>query len=106
MLQREIGEIFKELPSAFGIVDDIFTVGFDDQSTDHDRTLSRVLQICREENLKLNEKSKCHFRGTSIPFFVDIIYTYGIQPDPLIFHLLTEIPLPKPKRKYNPSWTL
>ena len=32
------GGIFKELPNAFGIADDIVIVGYDDDGTDHDST--------------------------------------------------------------------
>ena len=39
MCQRKIGEIFKDLPSVFGIADDILVVGYDVDGKDHDDTL-------------------------------------------------------------------
>ena len=68
MFQRKIDEIFKDLPNAFGIADDTLVVGYDVDGKDHNNSLVRVLQICRQENLKLN-KDKCHFRCTSVPFW-------------------------------------
>ena len=69
MFQRRMDEIFKELPNMFGIADDTLVVGYDDYDRDHDNTLRRVLQICREVNLKLY-KEKSHFRCFSVAFFV------------------------------------
>ena len=54
-------KIFKDLPNVFGITDDILALGHDREDKDHDDTLQKVLQICRQVNLKLN-KDKCHFR--------------------------------------------
>ena len=72
MFQRKIDEIFKDLPNVFGIAEDILVVGYDIDGKEHDDVLWRVLQICREVNLKLN-KNKCHFTCTSDPFFGEII---------------------------------
>ena len=59
----------KNLPNAFGIADDFLVVGYDSDGKDHDEMLWQVLQICRHMYLKLN-KDKCHFRFTSVPFWV------------------------------------
>ena len=59
--------VFKEITKIFGVADDILIVGYDADDTDHDRTLYKVLQIHRTENLKLN-KDKCYLRCTSVPF--------------------------------------
>ena len=60
------------MPNAFGILDDTLVIGYDDDGTYHDATVHKVLQRCKEVNLKLN-KEKCHFRCTSIPFFGEVI---------------------------------
>ena len=72
MFQTEIDEIFKDLPHIFGIANDILVVGYDTDHKDHDDTLERVLQICRQGNLKLN-KDTCHFRCMQVPFLSKII---------------------------------
>ena len=48
MIQRKVDQIFKELPNVFGTADQSFIVGYDDDSTCHDRTLCRVHQICKK----------------------------------------------------------
>ena len=49
-----MNEIFKELPNAFSIADDILIVGYDDIGADHDITLCMLLQICWKENFLVN----------------------------------------------------
>ena len=60
------------MPNVFSIVDDSLIAGFNVQGKNHNEPLDRVLQICRQANLKLN-KDKHLFRCTSIPFFDKII---------------------------------
>ena len=73
MFHRKIGEIIKDIPNVFATIGDILAEGHDRNGTDHDKTLHRVVQICRKENLKLN-KDKCYFRCTSVPFFGEIFH--------------------------------
>ena len=68
MFQCKINEIFRNLPSIFGIADDILIVGYDIDGKDHDEMLQQALQICRQVILKIN-KDICCFRCTSVPFF-------------------------------------
>ena len=56
-------------------------IAYDNDDTDHDAMVHKVLQRCKEVNLKLN-KEKFHFRCTSIPFFGEEILRRGVQPDP------------------------
>ena len=68
MFQKKIIKIFKGLPNVFGIADDILIVGSNADGRDHDRILRQVMQVCHQENLKLNNNN-CHFRCTKIPLF-------------------------------------
>ena len=68
IFQRKIEEIFRQLQNVFGITDDFLVVGYHHDGTDPDRTLHRVLLICKNENLKFYE-GKCYFRCTSVTFF-------------------------------------
>ena len=72
MFQRKIDEILKDMPNVFGIVDDILVAGYEADGKDHDETVWRVLQRCRQVNLKVN-RDKCHFRCTSVPFIGEVI---------------------------------
>ena len=67
------------MPNVFSITDDILVVGYKENGRDHDETVQKVLQRCREVNLKLN-KDKCHFRCTSVPFFGEVILRIRVQP--------------------------
>ena len=60
---------------------DILIKGFDEWGKDHDDKLEKVLQVCRQVNLKLN-KDTCLFRCTNIPFFCEVILWQGVNPDP------------------------
>ena len=55
MFQRRIDKLFHRVPNVFGIADDILIVGFDDFGKDHDETVSKVLEIWRKANVKLNK---------------------------------------------------
>ena len=49
MFQRKIDEIVKELPNVFSIVDDMLVIGYDSNGATYDRTICKLLQICRKE---------------------------------------------------------
>ena len=68
MFQRKKDKIFQDLSNVFGIANDISVVGYEVDGKDHDKTLQRVLQMCRQLNLKLTT-DKGHFRCTSVLFF-------------------------------------
>ena len=70
--QNKIDKIFKYLPNSFGITGNIYIVDYDYDGKGHDRTLRPVMQICYQQNLKLN-KNKCHFRCMRVPFVGKII---------------------------------
>ena len=86
------------MPDVFGIADDILVAGYSTDGKDHDDRVQRVLQRCREVNLKLN-KEKCHVRCTSLPFFGEVISRNGVQPDPHKVSTLVEMPPPNNKKE-------
>ena len=98
MFQCKIDEIFSDMPNVFGITDDMLVIGYDDDGTDRDAMVHKVLQRCEEVNLKLN-KEKCYFRCTSIPFFGEVILRRGVQPDPQKFKALIDMPPPNNKKE-------
>ena len=103
MFQHKIDEIFNDMSNVFGITDDVLVVGYEDDGKDPDETMQKVLQRCREVNLKLN-KDKCHFRCTSIPFFGEVILRNGVQPDPQKIKALIEMPPPTIKGSARLFW--
>ena len=53
MFQCKIDKIFNDMPNIFGIADDILVIGYDNDGTDHDAMMCKVLQRCDEVILKL-----------------------------------------------------
>ena len=48
MFQRKIDKKVKDLPNVFGISHDSLVTGHDRDANNHDDTLQRVPQICRQ----------------------------------------------------------
>ena len=61
----------------------IFGYGEDDEAAerDHDLKLLKLLELCREQNLKLN-RSKINFKQKSVKFLGHIVSSDGVKPDP------------------------
>ena len=101
IFQSKIDEIFKHLPGAFGITNDILIVGFERDGKDHDETLQRVLQRCGQVNIKLN-KDKFHFRCTQV---LSLVKLFPEMVSNLIHKKLNAmmgIPSPKNQKKRTP----
>ena len=79
------------------IADDVLVAGYEAKGRDYDKTIQRVLQRCRQANLKLNT-DKCHVRCPSVLFFGEIITWNGVQLDPQESMALVEMPPPKIKK--------
>ena len=94
MFQRKTDEIFKDMPNVYGIVDDTLVAEYDADGKDHNKTVWRVLQRCRQVNLMLH-KDNCHFRCTSVPFFGEVISWNGVKPNLQKIKALMEMPHPK-----------
>ena len=43
MFKCKINEIFSDMPNVFGIMDNILVIGYDDNGTDHDAVVHKVL---------------------------------------------------------------
>ena len=43
MFQPKIDEMFNDIPNAFGIGDDILIIGYDNDGTEHNETVCKVL---------------------------------------------------------------
>ena len=88
----------QDIQNVFRIADDILVVVYDTDGKDHDETLKQVLQICRQVSLKLNKDKSC-FRFTSVPFFGEVIFRHGVQPNPQKLKALTDMQPPKTKKE-------
>ena len=50
MFQCKIDEIFNDMPSVFGITDDILVTEYDKDGADHDKAVYGMLRQCQEVN--------------------------------------------------------
>ena len=98
VFQKKTDELFSGMPNIFGIADNTLIAGFDEPGTDHNATLDKVLRICRQGNMKLNN-DKCLFRCISILFFGEVISQQSVSLHHRIVQALTDMPPPKYKKE-------
>ena len=56
MFQCKIDEIFNDMQNIFGIADNILVIGHDNDGTDHNETVCKVVKRCKDINLGLNQE--------------------------------------------------
>ena len=82
------------------IRDDTLVVGYgDDDETalmDHDNNLRRLLQKCKETNIKL-KKEKINPKTSQVRFMEHIITAKGLQVNPERVQGIQDMPIPKNK---------
>ena len=54
VFQCKLEEIFGKLKNVMCIADDIMVVGYKDDHSDHDLTLTKLLQTAKQNSVKLN----------------------------------------------------
>ena len=77
--QRTISEMVENIDGCEAIVDDICIWG--ENLKQHDERLRKVLDKCREYDLRLNF-DKCEFRKDSITYVGHQLTSEGVKPDP------------------------
>ena len=88
--QRTMEHLFAGYPCAI-IVDDLLIWG--STVEEHDRNLHKVLERCREVNLKLNVK-KCKFRLDHISYVGHEFTSRGLLPDSSKIEAIKNMPAP------------
>ncbi len=78
-------QVLEGLQGIFNIADDILCVGYgetlEEATKDHDKNLEKLLQRCRDVNLKLNKK-KAKLRLTEVKYVGHIVSAAGMKADP------------------------
>ena len=75
--QQNLDQNLQGLPGVYRIADDLLITG----QGDHDAYLVRLLQRCRERNIKLN-KAKFDFKCIQVPFIGHLLSNEAVKPDP------------------------
>ena len=83
--QQKLDQNLQGLPGVYRIADDLLITGQgetkEEADKDHDENLVRLLQRCRERNIKLN-KAKFDFKCSQVPFIGHLLSNEGVKPDP------------------------
>lgn len=93
--QQKVSEIFEGLEGVEIYIDDILVWGKDER--EHDERLEKVLQRCREANLKLN-KEKARIAVDEVTYVGHRISKEGTLPDEKKVKAIMEMPKPQNKK--------
>lgn len=95
--QRRQHQIVEGLPGILSIHDDILLFGegetLEQAQKDHDDNLHRLMQRCRDRNVKLNPDKVCLCRK-EVPFIGHVLTDCGVKPDPAKVQAVLEMPRP------------
>ena len=96
--QRRMHETLEDLPGTHIYADDILVCGkgsnIEEAEQDHDANLSRVLERCREKNLKLNP-DKTQFKKKEVTYLGHRITSAGVKADPGKIQAITDMKEPQ-----------
>ena len=111
VLQKKVKNTLGDIHGCYGLADAIIIiVGVNEDGSDHEATLKRVLECAREKGTRFNpDKMVCWFR--QIPLICHIICETGIRPDPDKARAITEIVAPSDKKElqiflWTASWSV
>ena len=96
--QRKLDQNLEGLNGVYKIADDILITGrgstMKEAVKDHDATLLKLLDRCRERNLKLN-REKLQLKCSETPFIGHVLTPEGVKPDPSKVEAILKIERPK-----------
>ena len=85
------------MPGVYRIADDLLITGQGDTKEeadkDHDANLVRLLQRCRDRNIKLN-KAKFDFKCSQVPFIGHLLSNEGVKLDPKKIEAIVNMEIP------------
>ena len=91
VFSKRLQELFIDLPGVECLVDDILVHGETDQ--EHDENVLRLLERCRQVNLKLN-KQKVELRVNEVKYVGHVISKDGLKVDPEKVNAIVNMPAP------------
>ena len=96
--QRKLAQNLEGLNGAYKIAYDILITGrgsiLKEAVKDHDATLLKLLDRCRERNLKLN-REKLQLKCSETPFIGHVLTPEGVKPDPSKVEAILKMERPK-----------
>ena len=95
--QRRQHQVLEGLPGVLTIHDDILLYGegetYEEASKDHDAKLHKLMERCRDRNVKLN-KEKMKLRLDQVPYIGHLLTHEGLKPDPGKVEAILAMPKP------------
>ena len=95
--QRALFEPFGDMKNVLSI-SDIVIVGFEEDSSNHDKALKELLERARSKNHKFNP-DKLVIHAQEISFFGHIITRDGVKPDPKKIEAIVQMKPPKDEKQ-------
>ena len=96
LFQRIMSEIFQDIHGVEVLVDDILI--YAPNKEEHDKILEKVLERCRERNVKLN-KDKCTFAKSEVKYMGHLISKDGLKTDTQKVESIQQMERPTNKKK-------
>ena len=94
----KLDECFGKITQVIVIADDIMVVGYKQNHSDHDQTLTNLLEMERRCNVKLNYE-KLQYKKNEVDCFGETYAMSSHKPDESKVSAITAIPLPTNKRQ-------
>ena len=95
VFQKKVSQLLEGIPGVINYIDDILMHARTEE--EHDRTLEKVLQKCREANVKL-KKEKCHAKKNQTKYLGHIITESGMKADPSKVEAIVNMETPNNKQ--------
>ena len=96
IFQREMDQIFGEIPNVYCIADDILVAT--QTRSEHDKALRDVVNACRSSGIKLNG-DKCNVLRDNVKLFGHILDKNGISADPSKVKAIKNLQAPSNKQE-------
>ena len=95
--QRRQTEALQGVPGFAIVADDLLVYGYGDTMQEaiqnHNHNLTKLLDRCRQKNLKLNRK-KVQLCKTEVPYIGHLLTADGVKPDPSKVAAIVNMPRP------------
>ena len=98
VFQRKLDHCIGDIQNVYCIADDIMVIGYEEDHSDHDRSLLNLFERAEECNIKFNY-DKIQFKKKEVTFFGETYTTDGRKPDPGKVEAILNLKLPENKKE-------
>ena len=98
VFQRKLDHCIGDIENVYCIADDIMVIGYEEDHSDHDKSLQSLFERAEECNIKFNY-DKIRFKKKEVTFFGETYTTDGRKPDPGKVEAILNLKLPENKKE-------